>query len=99
MNKSPKAFWLSPKGLSAIALIAVASYFLMIEHRQHLFQALPYLLILLCPLMHIFMHRGHGSHQHSKDENMVKMDDYRRGYEDAKKDIQKHNEEDQRHER
>jgi hypothetical protein len=23
---------------------------------------LPYLLILACPLMHLFMHRGHGGH-------------------------------------
>jgi hypothetical protein len=24
--------------------------------------ALPYLILLACPLMHLFMHRGHGHH-------------------------------------
>ena len=28
----------------------------------HLLGALPYLFILACPLMHIFMHHGHGDH-------------------------------------
>ena len=30
--------------------------------RARLSSGWPYLLILLCPLMHIFMHRGHGGH-------------------------------------
>jgi len=29
-------------------------------------QTLPYLLLLACPLMHLFMHHGHGGHQHGK---------------------------------
>jgi hypothetical protein len=32
------------------------------EHRAHVIQALPYLLVLLCPLMHLF--HGHGGHHH-----------------------------------
>lgn len=43
-----------------IVLGAVAVYFLLSEHRAHALGALPYLLLLACPLMHIFMHRGHG---------------------------------------
>jgi hypothetical protein len=42
--------------------LAVAAYFLWTEHRAHTLQALPWILLLLCPLMHVFMHRGHGSH-------------------------------------
>ena len=38
----------------------VGGYFLAIEHRAHLLGALPYVLLLVCPLMHMFMHRGHG---------------------------------------
>lgn len=34
---------------------------LLSEHRLHILGALPYLLLLLCPLMHIFMH-GSGGH-------------------------------------
>lgn len=43
----------------------VAAYFLWTEHRAHLSQALPWILLSLCPLMHIFMHRGHGDHPRS----------------------------------
>lgn len=59
------AFW-------GFALVAV--FFLVMEHKAHLLGlyaehevhilgALPYLLLLLCPLMHLFMHGGgHGGH-------------------------------------
>ena len=32
---------------------------LLTEHTAHVFGVLPWLLILACPLMHIFMHHGH----------------------------------------
>jgi hypothetical protein len=44
------------------AFLAIALVFLALEHRAHLYGALPYLLLLACPLMHLFMHHGHGSH-------------------------------------
>ena len=47
--------------------IAIAAFFLWTEHRAHLIYGLawlPFLLILACPLMHVFMHRGHGGHGH-----------------------------------
>lgn len=44
----------------ALAVFALAAaYFLLTEHRAHVIQALPWLLVLACPLMHVFMHRGH----------------------------------------
>ncbi|MFZ5565238.1 MAG: DUF2933 domain-containing protein [Thermodesulfobacteriota bacterium] len=37
------------------------------EHEAHILGSLPYLLLLLCPLMHIFMHGGgHGHEGHEK---------------------------------
>jgi hypothetical protein len=42
--------------------LAVAGFFLWTEHRAHLLGALPYLLLLACPLMHIFGHHGHHAH-------------------------------------
>ena len=42
--------------------LAIALYFLVLEHRAHVVAALPWLLLLSCPFMHLFMHRGHGSH-------------------------------------
>ncbi|MHB1123369.1 MAG: DUF2933 domain-containing protein [Ramlibacter sp.] len=41
--------------------LAVAVFFLWTEHRAHLLGVLPYLLVLACPLMHLF-HHGHGHH-------------------------------------
>lgn len=43
--------------------LAVAIFFLWTEHRAHLLGVLPYLLVLACPLMHLFHHHGaHGNH-------------------------------------
>ena len=43
-------------------LVAVAAFYLLTEHRAHVLGAWPFLLFLLCPLMHLFMHRGHAHH-------------------------------------
>lgn len=43
-----------------IIFLAITAFFLFTEHRAHLFGVLPYLLLLACPLLHLFMHRGHG---------------------------------------
>lgn len=52
------------------AFLAIAIFFLLTEHRAHLFGALPYLLLLACPLMHLYMHRGHGGHaRHRQDRS------------------------------
>ena len=44
------------------AFLAIVGFFLLTEHRAHLFGALPYLFLLACPLIHLFLHRRHGSH-------------------------------------
>lgn len=44
------------------SFLAVALVFMLLEHRAHLYGALPYLLLLACPLMHLFMHHGRGGH-------------------------------------
>jgi hypothetical protein len=53
-------FWRSRAGLACLVFIGVAAFYLLTEHTAHVFGYLPYVLILLCPLMHIFMHGGHG---------------------------------------
>jgi hypothetical protein len=46
-------------GLGVFFVVAV--FFLWEEHQAHLLGALPWLLLLACPLMHSLMHRRHGS--------------------------------------
>lgn len=43
-----------------IGFLAVAAFFLFSEHRAHFLGILPYLLVLACPLMHLFHHGHHG---------------------------------------
>jgi len=55
--------WLwSPTGLALIGFLAIAAFFLLTEHRAHFFGIFPYLLLLACPLLHLFMHGKHGGH-------------------------------------
>lgn len=50
--------------------IAIAAYFLLTEHRAHAIQYLPFLLLLACPIMHMFHgHGGHGGHGRDEDDN------------------------------
>lgn len=59
--------WLrSRTGIALLVFLAIAAFFLITEHTAHVFGILPYALLLLCPLIHLFMHGGHGAHsQHS----------------------------------
>lgn len=54
--------------LVLLLVIIVGGLFLWNEYRADLVGALPYLILLLCPLMHIFMHKGHGGHNHKDDK-------------------------------
>jgi hypothetical protein len=64
MSERGKSFWRTPNGLAATVLIGIAGYYLLAEHQAHVFAALPWLILLSCPLLHVFMHRGHGGHGH-----------------------------------
>ena len=46
-----------------LALVLAGGYYLWTEHQAHILSALPYLILLLCPLMHLFMHHDHGGHR------------------------------------
>ncbi len=51
--------------------VAVAAYFLWTEHRAHVIQFLPWVLLAMCPLMHLFMH---GGHDHGGDRSYRPLD-------------------------
>ena len=55
-------FLTSRMGLVLIGFLLIAGALLFTEHRAHVFGALIWLPLLLCPLMHVFGHGGHGGH-------------------------------------
>jgi len=70
IHEEPPPFWRSRRGIAWLAFAAVATWFLWTEHRAHLLGALPWLIVLACPLIHVFMHRGHhGHHGHDSASN------------------------------
>jgi hypothetical protein len=42
----------------------IAGFLLVAEHGAHVIPDLPWLFLLACPLMHLFMHHGHAGHDH-----------------------------------
>jgi hypothetical protein len=62
-----RCFLGSKFGLAATIFVAALGVYLFLTHTGHVLAALPYLLFLACPLMHLFGHRhGHG---HMKEES------------------------------
>jgi hypothetical protein len=55
--------------LALLGFLAIAAFFLLSEHRAHVFGVVPYLLLLACPVLHFFMHRRHGRHGRREDES------------------------------
>jgi hypothetical protein len=57
-----------------IVFLGVAGFFLLAEHKAHILGLWPYLILLLCPFMHIFMHKRHGHHDGSADKHKNHID-------------------------
>lgn len=55
-------FWKNPVVLFILAGIG---YWIYTYHLEHALGFLPYSILLLCPLMHIFMHGGHSHGEHT----------------------------------
>ena len=53
--------WKSRFNWALIGFLLIAGFFLFTEHRAHLLGALPFVLVALCPLLHLFGHGGHGN--------------------------------------
>ncbi len=56
----------SYRGWAVLGLAVLLGGYLVIWHGAHLAVALPFLVLAACPIMHVFMHRGHG-HHHGQD--------------------------------
>lgn len=61
-NEPRGSFLTSRAGLVLLGFLVIGGALLFTEHRAHVLGALIWLPLLLCPLMHIFMHGGHGGH-------------------------------------
>ncbi len=73
MNDTKSRWWHNRSKLSFVVFLAIAGYFLWTEHQAHAIAFLPWILILGCVFMHMFMHGGHGSgHDHGSDRDTGK---------------------------
>jgi predicted membrane-bound mannosyltransferase len=50
------------------SVLAVGFALAVADHWTHVFGIVPYLIILACPLTHVFMHRGH---KHGREKSDV----------------------------
>lgn len=72
-------WWRTRSYFVLFGFLAIAGYFVITEHRAHAINALPYLLLLACPLMHMFHgHGGRRDHKHG-DHKEVGATDTRKG--------------------
>ena len=53
-------------GIALLMLLAIGIFALLREHWAHAAGYWPYLLLLACPLMHVFGHHGGHGHDHGK---------------------------------
>lgn len=64
------SFLTSRAGLVFMGFAVIAVALLFTEHRAHVLGLLIWLPLLACPLMHMFMHHGHGGHEgHDQQSN------------------------------
>ncbi len=66
MNSSTPNTSFFSRNWAIILISGVIGFYLVTEHTAHLLGALPWLILLACPLIHVFMHRGHGGHDHTQ---------------------------------
>lgn len=48
--------------VGVIGAAALLAFLILNGHGDHLLSLVPLLILLACPLMHMFMHHGHGHH-------------------------------------
>jgi uncharacterized membrane protein len=57
-DPSDQPWWKTRSGIVLCGLLLIAGFYLLTWHTAHVFGVLPYLLLLACLLMHLFMHTG-----------------------------------------
>jgi Protein of unknown function (DUF2933) len=60
-QQSQARHWLrSRTGIVLLAFLGIMAFFLVTEYTAHVLGALPFLFVLLCPLLHFLLHGRHG---------------------------------------
>jgi hypothetical protein len=70
-----ESWLLSRTGLVTLGALVIMGFLVYTGHSAHLLGFLPYLLILACPLMHLFMHSGHHQHHVSDSDDGSSQDE------------------------
>ena len=73
MNLAQCRMFLGSKlGWAVTLSLAALGGYLLWTHTGHIFYALPYLLLLACPLMHLFGHHHHSHRHHDQTRETAK---------------------------
>lgn len=67
-SAGPKTFW-SRTNIVFACFFVIAGFYLITEHQAHVFGYLPIVLLLACPLLHVFMHGGHSHGETPGDQS------------------------------
>lgn len=70
-GSSRAAWYQRPTGVACAMAALILTFYLLREHWYHIAGYWSYLLLLACPLMHLFHggHHGHGRHLHGTDKS------------------------------
>lgn len=81
MSRPTHRWWHNRANVALAVFVAIGGYFLWTEHRAHVIEFLPWILVLGCCGMHLFMHRGHGHGDHGSGDR-TEHSDHDRGESD-----------------
>lgn len=66
-NNTHESWLFSRTGIVTVGVLGILGFLVYTGHSAHLLGLAPYLFLLACPLMHIFMHSGHSHHHGDKN--------------------------------
>lgn len=69
MTERTGRWWQSRSNIAFAVFLAMGGYFLWTEHSAHITEFLPWILVLGCLGMHLFMHRSHGHGSQRNDHS------------------------------
>ncbi len=68
-SKRKQPWWRTPFGMLCTAIFLIALFILIRDHAAHMGNYWIWLILLACPLMHVFMHGGHKHNLNEKEKD------------------------------